>query len=136
MIKDSAWTLGLFIVIYSPCVEPTYGIGTNGSTKQGGDVYFKIYSQSSKDLGNWPTKHYTNKRAFWYWTWSTAKVSFSNVGTAFTRDVRGAIQTKKEHLFIVYDDAPPEGDPFFDLPFIKKEPSKDKHSLKGAYIFH
>ncbi|EKX72352.1 conserved hypothetical protein [Theileria equi strain WA] len=161
-IKDSIWGLGFFTVLYDFSVQMTRCIGSNGVDKQGGkdapkmntlntfiysfsqvlfaflgDGYIRTYRKAEESSDLWPTAHYTTRRAFWYWTWSTAKVSFSNVGTAFTRDVRGAIQTKKEHLFIVYDDAPPEGDPFFDLPFIKKkEPSKDNHSLKGAHIFH
>ncbi|EKX72194.1 conserved hypothetical protein [Theileria equi strain WA] len=161
-IKDSIWGLGFFTVLYDFSVQMTRCIGSNGVDKQGGkdapkmntlntfiysfsqvlfaflgDGYIRTYRQAEETSDLWPTAHYGKLRAFWFWTWSTAKVSFSNVGTAFTRDVRGAIQTKKEHLFIVYDDAPPEDDPFFDLPFIKKkEESPDKHSLKGAHIFH
>ncbi|EKX73041.1 conserved hypothetical protein [Theileria equi strain WA] len=129
MIRDSAWTLGFLTVLYNSCVELTYGIGTNGSAKQGGnaiskvntmrlfilvamqissaslgDGYVKIYSQYSKDPSNWPTKHFTTKKAFWFWTWNATKVAFGRLKCAFSTDLRSEVIGKKGHLFIVYED--------------------------------
>ncbi|AFZ79785.1 hypothetical protein BEWA_026340 [Theileria equi strain WA] len=162
-IRSDARILGLVTVIYDLCLQITYVIGTSGITKQGGksplkvstvriftltfaqisaafigDGYVKIYSKHENNRNNWPTAHYSVLRAFWFWTWNTTKIALSNVGKAFTIDLRKDILVKKEHLFIVYDDAPPEDDdPLLDLPFIhKKEESPDNHSFKGAHIFH
>ncbi|EKX72513.1 conserved hypothetical protein [Theileria equi strain WA] len=161
-IKDSIWGLGFFTVLYDFSAQMTRCIGSNGVDKQKGDAaakmntlnsflysftqvifaflgdgYIRTYRQAEESSDLWPTAHYTTRRAFWFWTWNTTKVACGTLKGAFSTDVRAEILVKKEHLFIVYDDAPPEGDPFFDLPFIhKKEESPDNHSFKGAYIFH
>ncbi|EKX72283.1 conserved hypothetical protein [Theileria equi strain WA] len=161
-IKDSIWGLGFFTVLYDFSAQMTRCIGSNGVDKQGGkdapkmntlnlffcsttqvifaflgDGYIRTYRQAEETSDLWPTAHYGKLRAFWFWTWNTTKVACKMLKGAFSTDVRAEILVKKEHLFIVYDDAPPEDDPFFDLPFIKKkEESLDKHSLKGAHIFH
>ncbi|EKX73639.1 conserved hypothetical protein [Theileria equi strain WA] len=161
-IRNSIWGLGFFTVLYDFSAQMTRCIGSNGVDKQKGksaakmntlnsflysftqvifaflgDGYIRTYRQAEESSDLWPTAHYTNKRAFWFWTWSTTKVACKTLKGAFSTDVRAEILVKKEHLFIVYEDGPPEGDPFFDLPFIrKKEESLDNHSFKGAYIFH
>ncbi|EKX72514.1 conserved hypothetical protein [Theileria equi strain WA] len=128
-VKGSMALLGFLTVTYDFCAQSARNIGTSGASMQGensnssmdtlntffysvtqvifaflGDGYLRVYSKYEKDRNNWPTKHYGNFRAFRYWIWTATKVSFSNIGTAFTTDVRGAIQTKKEFLFIVYSD--------------------------------
>ncbi|EKX73304.1 conserved hypothetical protein [Theileria equi strain WA] len=161
-IRNSIWGLGFFTVLYDFSAQMTRCIGSNGVDKQKGDAapkmntlnsflysftqvifaflgdgYIRTYRKAEESSDLWPTAHYTNKRAFWFWTWSTTKVALGTLKGAFSTDVRAEILVKKEHLFIVYEDGPPEGDPFFDLPFIhKKEESPDNHSFKGAYIFH
>ncbi|EKX73953.1 conserved hypothetical protein [Theileria equi strain WA] len=87
-----------------------------------GNGYLTTYKQAEQDRDNWPTKHFTTKKAFWYWYSSSAKGAYRACMTSYTRDIRSTILGKKEHLFIVYEDTPPEDeDPFFDLPFIKKK---------------
>ncbi|EKX72282.1 conserved hypothetical protein [Theileria equi strain WA] len=128
-VKGSMALLGFLTVTYDFCAQCTRNIGTSGASMQGckensrmdtlnsfsysfsqvifaflGDGYLRVYSKYEKDRSKWPTKHYGNFRAFRYWIWTATKVSFGNIGTAFTTDVRGAIQTKKEFLFIVYED--------------------------------
>ncbi|AFZ79524.1 hypothetical protein BEWA_023730 [Theileria equi strain WA] len=129
-IRGSGRSIGFLTVLYDFCAQSVRSITTNGADMQGaggsnsamntlnsflhsftqvifaflGDGYVKTYSKYEHDRDKWPTKHYGNSRAFRYWIWTATKVSFGNIGTAFTTDVRGAIQTKKEFLFIVYSD--------------------------------
>ncbi|AFZ79784.1 hypothetical protein BEWA_026330 [Theileria equi strain WA] len=130
-IRGSAGSIGFLTVLYDFCAQSVRSISTNGADMQGGqgksnsamntlnsflhsftqvifaflgDGYVKTYSKYEHSRERWPTSHYTNARAFRYWIWTATKVSFGNIGTAFTTDVRGAIQTKKEFLFIVYSD--------------------------------
>ncbi|EKX73386.1 conserved hypothetical protein [Theileria equi strain WA] len=160
-IRNSIWGLGFFTVLYDFSAQMTRCIGSNGVDKQKGksaakmntlnsflysftqvifaflgDGYIRTYRKAEESSDLWPTAHYTNKRAFWFWTWSTTKVALGTLKGAFSTDVRAEILVKKEHLFIVYEDGPPEDDdPFFDLPFIHNtESSKDNHSFKGVYI--
>ncbi|AFZ81478.1 hypothetical protein BEWA_008900 [Theileria equi strain WA] len=152
--------IGVLTVVYDFCVQATKGIGANGAAMQGngkhpkmstfttffysfiqlsiafmGDGYIRTY-RKYEHRDDWPTKHCSTKRAFWFWIWSATKVSYHTLGTAFTRDLRTEILGKKSHLFIVYEDAPPEDeDPLVDLPFIHKEPTHD-NNFTGIHIFH
>ncbi|EKX73640.1 conserved hypothetical protein [Theileria equi strain WA] len=128
-VKGSTVLLGFLTVTYDFCAQCTRNIGTSGASVQGckenssmgtlnlffcsvtqvifaflGDGYLRAYSSGEMDRDNWPTKHYGNFRALRYWIWTATKISFGNIGTAFTSDVRGAIQTKKDFLYILYTD--------------------------------
>ncbi|AFZ80037.1 hypothetical protein BEWA_028870 [Theileria equi strain WA] len=132
-LRHSTILLTLVIVLYDMCVHTTRGIGSNGAsrqTKEGngkknskmatlntllysimqlifafmGNGYLKTYRQAEKDPDNWPTKHFTTRKAFWYWCGCSTKCACKNLVTAFTTDVRGSIVEKKEHLYIVYAD--------------------------------
>ncbi|AFZ79921.1 hypothetical protein BEWA_027700 [Theileria equi strain WA] len=164
-MRTNVFVLALFTISYDLSAQILRVVGSNGASRQTngsqdnskvdtfatcfysftqiifaflGDGYLRVYSKYEKNRENWPTKHCNKKRAFWFWTWSTTKVACKAMKSAFTRDVRAEIQTNKEYLFIVYEDAPPECENhLFDLPFIHKtESSKDYYSLKRAYIFH
>ncbi|AFZ79210.1 hypothetical protein BEWA_020570 [Theileria equi strain WA] len=164
-LRNNIWVLAVFTISYDLSAQVLRVVGSNGASRQAdankdnskvdtfatclysftqvvfafmGDGYLRIYSQYESDLNSWPTAHYGRLRSFWFWYWSTTKVACKAMKSAFSTDVRAEIQTNKEFLFIVYDDAPPEcEDHLFDLPFIhRKEESPDNYSFKGAYIFH
>ncbi|EKX72995.1 conserved hypothetical protein [Theileria equi strain WA] len=145
---NNFWVLALLTIAYDWCVQTTRAAGMGGAAMQEGNGsnptmatvnafgfslamimfafmgngYLTTYRQAEQDRDNWPTKHFTTKKAFWYWYSSSAKGAYRTCMTSYTRDIRGTILGKKEHLFIVYEDTPPEDeDPFFDLPFIKKK---------------
>ncbi|EKX72193.1 conserved hypothetical protein [Theileria equi strain WA] len=130
-VKSSPAILGLMTVTYDLCAQLTRSIGTNGADMQSyekrsnsamntlnsfsygftqvifasmGDGYLKTYSKYEHDRSKWPTQHFGILRSFWFWYWTATKVSFKAIGGSFCLDVRGAIQTKKEVLFIVYSD--------------------------------
>ncbi|EKX74150.1 conserved hypothetical protein [Theileria equi strain WA] len=141
--------LAILTISYDLCVQTTRASGMGGAAMQKdgqksnptmatvnafgfslamimfafmGNGYLTTYRQAERDRDNWPTKHFTTKKAFWYWYSSSAKGAYRTCMTSYTRDIRSTILGKKEHLFIVYEDTPPEDDdPFFDLPFIKKK---------------
>ncbi|EKX72276.1 conserved hypothetical protein [Theileria equi strain WA] len=143
----SGCMIAVFTILYDWCVQTTRAAGMGGAAMQTGsnnpamatvnafgfslamlsfafmgNGYLTTYRQAEQDRDNWPTKHFTTKKAFWYWYSSSAKGAYRTCMTSYTRDIRGTILGKKEHLFIVYEDTPPEDeDPFFDLPFIKKK---------------
>ncbi|AFZ79753.1 hypothetical protein BEWA_026020 [Theileria equi strain WA] len=162
-LRNNIWVLAVFTISYDLSAQVLRVVGSNGASWQAeqrknnskvdtfatclysftqvvfafmGDGYLRVYSQYESDLNSWPTEHYGRLRSFWFWYWNTTKVACKAMKSAFTRNVRAEIQTNKEFLFIVYEDAPPEGDPFFDLPFIKKKSSKDNCRLERTYIFH
>ncbi|EKX72109.1 conserved hypothetical protein [Theileria equi strain WA] len=132
-LRHSTILLTLVIVLYDMCVHTTRGIGSNGAsrqTKEGnskknskmatlntllysitqlifafmGNGYLKTYSKYEKDPDNWPTKHFTTRKAFWYWCGCSTKCACKNLVTAFTTDVRGSIVEKREFLYVVYAD--------------------------------
>ncbi|AFZ80990.1 hypothetical protein BEWA_003980 [Theileria equi strain WA] len=131
-LRHSTILLTLVIVLYDMCVHTTRGIGSNGASRQTknngkknskmatlntllysimqlifafmGNGYLKTYRQAEKDPDNWPTKHFTTRKAFWYWCGCSTKCACKNLVTAFTTDVRGSIVEKREFLFIVYSD--------------------------------
>ncbi|AFZ81439.1 hypothetical protein BEWA_008490 [Theileria equi strain WA] len=128
-ITGNTCLLWILTILYDFCVQVANAVGSNGAPVQGkkrnstmstvnsscysftqiifssiGDGYMRTYQKHENDRENWPTKHCGNLRAFWFWTWNATKVSLSEFKTALTTDLRGAIQTKKEYLFIVYSD--------------------------------
>ncbi|EKX72353.1 conserved hypothetical protein [Theileria equi strain WA] len=130
-VRSNAKLLGFLTVTYDGCVQFTRSIGTNGADMQGepkksnsamntfnsfthsfaqvifafmGDGYMRIYSEHEDNRDGWPTKHYGNLRAFWFWTWNSTKMSYHILKTAFTTDLRSEVIGKKEFLFIVYAD--------------------------------
>ncbi|EKX72740.1 conserved hypothetical protein [Theileria equi strain WA] len=143
----NGWMIAILTISYDWCVQTTRAAGMGGAAMQEGtrnpamatvnafgfslamimfafmgNGYLTTYRQAEQDRDNWPTKHFTTKKAFWYWYSSSAKGAYRTCMTSYTRDIRSTILGKKEHLFIVYEDTPPEDeDPFFDLPFIKKK---------------
>ncbi|EKX73296.1 conserved hypothetical protein [Theileria equi strain WA] len=73
-----------------------------------GHGYLKTYSKYEKDPDNWPTRHYGFWKSLWFWIPKALGGACTSLWATFSADVRGDILCKKEHLFIVYEDAPPD----------------------------